>query len=47
MQIPTPLPFCACRLTVTATIFVDLPFARGLDPRAALDLDPAAVRFDN
>jgi hypothetical protein len=47
MQIPTPLPFCACRLTVTATIPDGPPVASGLDLRAALDLDPAAVRFNS
>jgi hypothetical protein len=47
MQIPTPLPFCACRLTVTAAILGGPPVASGLDLRAALDLDPAAVRFNN
>jgi hypothetical protein len=47
MQIPTPLPFCPCRLPVTAAIFVDPPAASGRDRRAALGLNPAAVRFNN
>jgi hypothetical protein len=47
MQIPTPLPFCACRPTVKAAILGGPPVASGLDLGAALDLDPAAVRFNN